>query len=66
MDAARSARLRRLAADLVEVRAAGRVPATGAPLVMRVRCLWLAPGAPDSAGVARFRPVPTSMPTACW
>ncbi|HEX5818631.1 MAG TPA: hypothetical protein VFY20_07125 [Gemmatimonadales bacterium] len=48
------ARLRRHAADLIEVRAEGRADPAGTVVAQRVRCLWMAPGTPDSAGNRRF------------
>jgi hypothetical protein len=50
----REARLHRHAAGLVEVRAEGRADHAGVTAGRRVRCLWMTPGAPDSAGVRRF------------
>jgi hypothetical protein len=48
------ARLRRHAADLIEVRAEGRADPGGTVVAQRVRCLWMVPGAPDSAGNRRL------------
>lgn len=48
------ARLRRHAADLVEVQAEGRSSPLGVTTAQRARCVWMALGAPDSAGTRRF------------
>jgi len=66
MDVAREASLRRFSDRVLELRAEGRVPATGAVLVRRVRCLWLVAGAPDTAGQRAFRAAPASRAASCW
>jgi len=66
VDVARRASLRRVTDDLLELRAEGRVPATGPVLVHRVRCLWLVAGAPDSVGQRHFHASPLTGLSPCW
>lgn len=61
----RSAALRRHAAELVELRAEGRVDAGGSGVARRARCVWLGPGRPDSAGIRRLSPLQGTASRGC-
>jgi hypothetical protein len=61
----RSAALRRLGTGLVEVRAEARVEFGGGAFARRARCVWLAPGSADSAGIRRLAPLAGTWSPAC-
>lgn len=60
-----SAALRRYDAELVEVRAEGRVESGGSAFARRARCVWLAPGSADSSGIRRLAPLSGTWSRAC-
>ena len=61
----RETRLRRHAADVVELAAEGRAEQGGIVLAQRVRCVWMVLGSPDSAGRRGFRPLGGAGSSSC-